>query len=840
MDLYGSLVANEGSGGGGGGTVDVPIKSISVNGSGVAPVNKNVNIDVPTRVSELDNDNNYIKESELSIKKSDEVSSDYEASYKLVVKSGTEEEKVIGDIINIPKNYELTNAVINTCDEVDIPVAGYKVGDKYLDLTLSTGNVGSSGDLEEIEGSSCCSVTTDIVNRNGNIYNISFTIKHNSTHTSDKEVVILTFNEPVNYISSSGALLEGNGTKRLKIGFSYFMNPTDTVGATLTISCDSNPTIERAVCLCGGAGDTLSEDTASNEYGTSGSNTLNEKHIYVLLSDFASTTDIPTKVSELDNDSKFVTEDELTAKGYASTSDIPTKTSQLTNNSSFVTESDLTAKDYADKTYVGEQIAQSEHLKREVVDVLPEPSVADEHTIYMIKDESVQGNDKYKEYMLIEGVVQCVGDTSVDLKDYAKTADIPTELPANGGNADTVNNHTVESNVPVDAKFTDTVYDDTEVKESINDVNKSLSVIGKCKNLLNPTLQTTTQNGVTCTNNGDGTYTLNGTASGDATFILCKVSTDSSPVKLVGCPPNGSYSTYRLNLSGYGSDIGSGNTYDSPINDTAMLLQVISGTVCNNLLFKPMITTDLNATFDDFVPYTGDGDTLTHDVAKLNESLEDYGLDNKFDGQWKVGYYTSTGEYMTDGHITTSNPISVIGGANISVKYPDADNMTIAYFNGSTFISRSINKYDDVAPTNSTLCYVTIQKQVNNIFISPSTADKLSVYVDNAIDEIKNDLSPKRIELQNVDERVTIQDNGSFIINGFAFVNLLVTFKETLQQWSNFVRLPRPKGSNVTVYCENSVKFTIYSQDNLPGDCGTYDEVSSGTEVRLLVNYEVA
>ena len=33
------------------------------------------------------------------------------------------------------------------------------------------------------------------------------------------------------------------------------------------------------------------------------------------------------------------------------------------------------------------------------------------------------------------------------------------------------------------------------------------------KNLLNPTLQTTTVNGVTCINNGDGTFTLNGTAS---------------------------------------------------------------------------------------------------------------------------------------------------------------------------------------------------------------------------------------------------------------------------------------------------------------------------------------
>lgn len=34
----------------------------------------------------------------------------------------------------------------------------------------------------------------------------------------------------------------------------------------------------------------------------------------------------------------------------------------------------------------------------------------------------------------------------------------PTSLPANGGNADTVNGHTVESNVPANAKFTDTTY----------------------------------------------------------------------------------------------------------------------------------------------------------------------------------------------------------------------------------------------------------------------------------------------------------------------------------------------------------------------------------------------
>ena len=40
----------------------------------------------------------------------------------------------------------------------------------------------------------------------------------------------------------------------------------------------------------------------------------------------------------------------------------------------------------------------------------------------------------------------------------ALTADIPTSLPANGGNSTTVNGHTVNSDVPANAKFTDTVY----------------------------------------------------------------------------------------------------------------------------------------------------------------------------------------------------------------------------------------------------------------------------------------------------------------------------------------------------------------------------------------------
>lgn len=41
---------------------------------------------------------------------------------------------------------------------------------------------------------------------------------------------------------------------------------------------------------------------------------------------------------------------------------------------------------------------------------------------------------------------------------FALKTDIPDSLPADGGNADTVNGHTVNADVPADAKFTDTVY----------------------------------------------------------------------------------------------------------------------------------------------------------------------------------------------------------------------------------------------------------------------------------------------------------------------------------------------------------------------------------------------
>lgn len=81
----------------------------------------------------------------------------------------------------------------------------------------------------------------------------------------------------------------------------------------------------------GGAG----ESGVSSVNGKTGNVILNANDVGAL----PNTTVIPTKTSELDNDSGFINSSAL--DGYAKTTDIPTETSQLTNDSGFITVSDV-------------------------------------------------------------------------------------------------------------------------------------------------------------------------------------------------------------------------------------------------------------------------------------------------------------------------------------------------------------------------------------------------------------------------------------------------------------------------------------------------------------------
>lgn len=72
-------------------------------------------------------------------------------------------------------------------------------------------------------------------------------------------------------------------------------------------------------------------------------------------------------------------------------------------------------------TKIANAIGSAGHLKRSIVEQLPDVNDADADTIYMIKDTSILSGDSYKEYMLIEGAFAQIGDTSVDLTPYATT-----------------------------------------------------------------------------------------------------------------------------------------------------------------------------------------------------------------------------------------------------------------------------------------------------------------------------------------------------------------------------------------------------------------------------------
>ena len=55
---------------------------------------------------------------------------------------------------------------------------------------------------------------------------------------------------------------------------------------------------------------------------------------------------------------------------------------------------------------------------------------------------------------------------------------------------------------------------------------------------------------------------------------------------------------------------------------TCVNIQVTKGLVLNNVIIKPMITTNINATYEDFVPYTSSTGQINSDVAYLLKRIE--------------------------------------------------------------------------------------------------------------------------------------------------------------------------------------------------------------------------
>jgi hypothetical protein len=172
----------------------------------------------------------------------------------------------------------------------------------------------------------------------------------------------------------------------------------------------------------------------------------------------------PTKLSELENDAGFVTNVtgggityELSKDGnniILSGSDGST-TSVVDENT--IIEVDSEFSDTSTNPIENKIIKQELEKKVDKIDGMG------------LSSNDYTDTDKEKLATISEGAEVNV---QTDWNETDTTSDAfiknkPTSLPANGGNADTVNGHTVEIDVPSNAKFTDTVYDDATLSNRV-------------------------------------------------------------------------------------------------------------------------------------------------------------------------------------------------------------------------------------------------------------------------------------------------------------------------------------------------------------------------------------
>lgn len=91
---------------------------------------------------------------------------------------------------------------------------------------------------------------------------------------------------------------------------------------------------------------------------------------------------------------------------------VPTKVSDLSNDSKFQTDAEVAA-----------AIAAADHMKRKIVNSTADIDLTAgdaSQYIYMVKKSSTKTGDKYDEYMVLDGALEKVGDWEVGLSNYVQ------------------------------------------------------------------------------------------------------------------------------------------------------------------------------------------------------------------------------------------------------------------------------------------------------------------------------------------------------------------------------------------------------------------------------------
>ena len=149
-------------------------------------------------------------------------------------------------------------------------------------------------------------------------------------------------------------------------------------------------------------------------------------------SGFITASSLPTRTSQLTNDSGFITSGDIPTiptktsdltndSGFITSSSLPTKVSDLTNDTGFITNTTNNLTNYYTKintytkTEVDQLIGAISTLDIQIVQTLP--STGSTSTIYLVP-KTASTNDSYDEYIYVNNNWEHIGSTEVDLTNY--------------------------------------------------------------------------------------------------------------------------------------------------------------------------------------------------------------------------------------------------------------------------------------------------------------------------------------------------------------------------------------------------------------------------------------
>ena len=292
---------------------------------------------------------------------------------------------------------------------------------------------------------------------------------------------------------------------------------------------------------------------------------------------------------------------------------------------------------------------------------------------------------------------------------YATQQQVPTLVKVDGKTITKDKDGTLRGamSIEVDSELSTTSMNPVQNKVITQALQKKADKSETTVNLLNSTLQTTTQDGITCTNNRDGSFTFTGISTANTYFAFdLNKYLSKGKYNLIGEKKDGT-NLYITKENDFSFVAYSGIIEVKDSTYYRAVLEIHEGITLDSFVLHPMLTTNLSATIDDFVPYTGDTGSLNGDVAELQDSKADKTEVPKLvkvDGTTvflsEDGVLSAKGGGSSFAPKEVTNASITNGNGKVTITWTDPNDVTLEGVTLSTWAGTKLVMNESNYPTN--------------------------------------------------------------------------------------------------------------------------------------------